>query len=1542
MNIYTSTKKILYFLSFLLLSLKATPATINSNGTGGGNWNTGGTWSGGSVPTAGSDVVIQNGDNVMINANVANNLNSITISATGTLTINTNAVTFSVTAGGTKMITVNGLLTMSATAATANQLKTTNMVVASGGTFQNSCGLATAASVTNFTVSNGGTYNYNAVGSGAAGSSTDLFGGATTISLGATSLVNITNWGVASQAPPALPTATYGNLTFNPSTTWSGSLAQGGTLTNIQGNFTIGATGGTTREFRMGSASTTYTVNIGGNLNVSGGILSLIGSGGSAGGTAITNVSGNVNVSGTGILDLNSNQAATGSILNIAGNYNGSNTGIIQNSKSVTTNINLSGNLTLNNTSTFNLINTNFNIVGSGNQTITGNNNLISVRNFNDTTKTTGNITLATNTPITFNNSGFIKNTSSSNQFIDGGNTITALNNINMGGSAAGYNLTGTLLFTAASGTQKTENNPSGSSIVASLNNVTITNTGTGKVSFMSGSTASTVTINGNLIVNTATVTTVTLMTTSASSGNHTFNIGGNFTNTTSSSLTKDATTIFTFNGSSMQTISSSVSGGEIFPNVTIAKSGTALLASAITINTNLAITSGTLDCGANQITGNASGLLTMSSGTTLLIGSTGSSTTVLFPSNFTTAHTTLNANSTVTYQVAGAQTISNIPTYGNFIVSGSGTKTLAGSITVKGNTTISSGTLDCSTFQLVGLAGKSFTMNANTNLILGSTSSATAVSFPTNYLAGGINLDDASTVTYQSNANQTISATPPTYGNLILSSGSSSTTKTPAGILSIDGSLTINTNTTLDVTSANSYGIFLNGSWNNNGTFNAQAGTVTLSGTSSQSIGGSATTTFYNLTSNNAAGVSLSSAQNLSGSLLLNAGVFNTNSKTFTLLATVNGSTYTTGNIGVIDPSADITGNITVQQYGARNGYTGWALLGTPIVSSLTFADWNDNFTITCPTCPDGSGPGGPFTSIDYYDETQVGTMSDAAKYVAISNITDAITPGLGYWVYLGNNYPATTNIVFDVKGTVARPNKAAVNLPLTYTNHGSSSDDGWNLISNPLPSPISWAALRASASSVSNIDDAIYAYNTALNGGVGGYAQYVAGVSSPAVGAGGIGDNIAMGQAFYVHLTGSTTLNPAENQKINANPDFLKQVASTQSYKPVARLFLDNGASHDEAAFHFDPAATIHFEKGYDAYKVLNDPTQPYIAGISDAQMLSISGLPNTQNTSSAVKVITSTSGTFTISLGGNPPTGICINLYDAYTGITTNMVNSNYICTLYDTTTTARFTLSFGTSALAATTNITQPVCSKPNGGLITAVGNNAGPWNYTWRDANGNIIKTTVAKTDADSITQLNGGTYIVEITSTGQCDYFTQTLNVNTVINPVAQCNLSADTLYLPYAVENFYNTSANATNYQWDFGDGNGTSMDVNPIYVYQGAGIYTVTMVANSNTACNDTTHYVVTVINTATGISTVQNSGIALLNNGADLYTVAFNLSTASNTTISLYDVNGHVVYQNKLANVTVENTSLSTSNLASGLYLLKIDMLNKDTKTFKLIKP
>jgi hypothetical protein len=1724
---------------FLLLSITAKSTTITSAAGGVGNWSATTTWSLGIVPTASVDVIIASGDNVTVDVSTAN-LNSITISTGGTLTLNSNGKIVLVTSSsGSKLITVNGTLTLSNAVATVAQLKCTNLLIGTSGIMNNnsvSTGTVTATpaiSITSFSIASGGILNHNAVGSGGAGSNTDLFGGASTISLAATSTVNITNWGISTKTPPALPTVAspgYGMLTFSVSTSWGGALQQSGTLTNIQGNFNIQGTGG--NEFRLGSESSSYTLNVGGNLNVSGtSTLTIIASATKNTGNATVNVSGNLNISG-GIIDLNNGtKTANTDVLNVSGNINESVTGIIQQTQSSNTPgvINLSGNLTLAGTSTLNLgSNANLSLTGSANQTITGNGNTFAINNFVDTLKTTGTVMLASNTPVTLNNSLFFINNGVANLFSDGGNMITGTNNFNMGGNAAGYNLTGTIFCTASSGTQKFQYANSGPNtgiaIAAALNNVIINLTGTGKVNFWSTTTPSTVTINGNLTINTIGTGTVTLMAFPATSGNHIFNIGGNYTNSTSLSPTKNASLVF--NGSSSQTITSAATGGEVFPNLTINNPTSVLLASAISITTNtsmvtsgnlsissgtlncssnqitgnatgtfsmsagtslllgstgsstavlfpanfiganitlnnsstiayqsnaaqtisatpaaygnlivstgststtktlagavnvngnltvnssttldvsvsnftvnalgnwtnngtfnaengtvnfngttgqsiggtsntsfynlttnnssasvslanaetiinnLTISTGTLDCSTNQITGNTNGALTMNAGTSLLVGSTGSSTAVLFPTAFTAAHTALNLSSTVAYQCAGGQTVSGIPTYGNLTIAGSGTKTLAAAATVKGNLTVSSGTLDCGTFQITGsTGGKNLTMLPGTSLILGSASSTTTVNFPTNYTTANINLDITSTVTYQSNATQTISAIPAPYGNLVLSTGSLSATKSPAGALTVYGNLTINPSVTLDVTSTN-YSISLNGNWINSGTFNAEAGTVSLNGSSLQTLTG--TTNFYNLTSNNASGISLSSAQNLSGSLLLNAGIFNTNSQAFTLLTTVNGSSYTTGNIGVIDPSADITGNVTVQQYAARSGYTGWALLGTPIASALTFAAWNDNFSITCTNCPNGCCPGGQaFTSIDYYDETQAGAYGDASKYVAIQNITDTIKPTKGYWVYLGNG---TTNaIMFDVSGTVAKAQTTPVTVPITYTNHGSLTDDGWNLISNPLPSPISWTALLGSTA---NIDNAIYVYNQSLNSGTGAFAQYVAGVSSPDVSSGGLGDTIAMCQAFYVHSTGATALTALETNKINSNPNFLRMNthASVDSYKRVARMFLDNSKQHDEAAFYFDPAATVHFEKAFDAYKVLNDPTQPYIAGMSDAFMCSINGLPASQNVSVPVKAICSTTGTFTISLGGNAPIGVCINLFDSYTGTTTNLLTASYTCTLYDTTTTARFTLNFGTSALSAVTKVTQPVCAASKG-LITALGNSAGPWNYTWRDANGTILKASPDKASADSITPpLNGDTYIVEINTKGTCDYFTQSIAINPVIAPVAQFALSLDTLYLPNAIEDFINTSTNASACRWDFGDGSSSSANNSTSYTYQNAGVYKVSMVATSSTTCTDTASHTVYVLNTTSGISFLQNAGLKLLNNGMDAYVLQFNLAVSSNVFIDLYNINGQSVYTNQLHNIRTASVNFDIMDLPTGLYLLKVDMPEQGIKTFKLLK-
>jgi len=111
-------------------------------------------------------------------------------------------------------------------------------------------------------------------------------------------------------------------------------------------------------------------------------------------------------------------------------------------------------------------------------------------------------------------------------------------------------------------------------------------------------------------------------------------------------------------------------------------------LAAATTINGNLSVTAGSLADGGFQITGNGSGTFTLAASTTLTLGTTATATS--FPSSFIAAHIALNTTSTVNYNANSAQTISNVPTYGNLTTTATSavTKTAAGALTVNGTFT--------------------------------------------------------------------------------------------------------------------------------------------------------------------------------------------------------------------------------------------------------------------------------------------------------------------------------------------------------------------------------------------------------------------------------------------------------------------------------------------------------------------------------------------------------------------------------------------------------------------------------------------------------------------------------------------------------------------------------------------------------------------------------------------------------------------------------------------------------------------------------------
>lgn len=792
----------------------------------------------------------------------------------------------------------------------------------------------------------------------------------------------------------------------------------------------------------------------------------------------------------------------------------------------------------------------------------------------------------------------------------------------------------------------------------------------------------------------------------------------------------------------------------------------------------------------------------------------------------------------------------------------------------------------------------------------------------------GGTFTPGTSTVTFNSNSAQSIFKSGGETFNHLRFSGTG--TKTFSSAVTSSGNFSISAGSSVDVSTSN-HQLTVRGNYINSGTFNARSGLVLFNGAVAQTIGGSSTTNFFDMQLTNAAGASLTNAENLIGTLTLNGGTFSTNSQVFTMVSTATA----TARIGQITGTGNIIGNVRVQRF-VPGGTTGWALWGTPISSALTFNDWDDDIPISCPTCPDGYVNN--FISIYKYDETAVGSYSDYAAYIPMSTINDPIIPNTGYWVYVGDGQTTTNGITVDVTGTVRKNNQT---IPLIRTNTGNPADDGWNLIHNPYPSPISWTALR---NGNANVDNAIYVYNADLNGGTGGNASFVNGVSSPAIGSGGIGNSIPMCQAFYVHATNNTNLTAQESNKVASTQAFLKQNSSSQSTVNLVRINLSSDNTYnfnDEVVVYTQAGATSGFDGDYDAIKMSGqDPYAPFIEIEEGTDLMQINGvLPFVGTYTTALKTLTGYSGSYTISATEfNFPTGACLNLFDKFTNTNTDLTSSNYVFNLLDTTTVARFILSITLNTLQVTGNVTQPTCQNSNSGHIVAIGNSAGPWNYHWKDAVGNPIQTTLNHPTSDTLTGLSNGNFQLEVTTVGGCDNHQSSYTIIEKQNPYSAFT-SVDTCFIdqdPIVV--FNNSTPNAVSQTWDFGDSN-TSTAYTPQNHYQAVGQYAVKLISTSSSGCNDSAIKTIVVVNKAVGIKTNSYySELKVRTLSANHYLVEQELKVSGKLSYTLKDVQGKLLIEQKESSVNKISIDLDLSTFKTGIYFLSLE-LDKKVNVIKL---
>lgn len=764
-------------------------------------------------------------------------------------------------------------------------------------------------------------------------------------------------------------------------------------------------------------------------------------------------------------------------------------------------------------------------------------------------------------------------------------------------------------------------------------------------------------------------------------------------------------------------------------------------------------------------------------------------------------------------------------------------------------------------------------------------------------------------TVTFSKAGSQNISRTTGTESFYNLNFNTSGTKTLGSAITA--NNLSVANGVTLDV-SASNYNISLTGNWTNSGSFIYRNGTVTFNGTSAQNIIGA--TDWYNITINNSAGVNISSgSQNLYNKLTPTLGTFSTGANNFTLKA----SSTNTARIGAFGASSSFSGNAIVESF-AAGGTTGWASLGTTNTGG-TLAKWLDDFPMAGFT--GATGAAGGFVSVYTYNES----INDSSDYrwVAATNITNALTPGKGYLVYLGDGATSTNDITIETDGAITQGN---FNFGVTYLNSSlGSAEDGWNLIANPYPSAIDW---DAAGWTKTNVSGTIYVYNA----DIGNYATYSTGGASTNGGS----RYIAAGQGFFVKASAaSPSLILTESCKTDNNPNLLRLGSNHKAQPGFIRVKAQGYANFkDETVIRFLENATSGFDGELDAYKLNSmDYGAINISTINQQKELSINSFNTSAFEINIPLLVTTTVSTQTsLTLDGLNyfPIGTCLTLEDIYTNQIIDLnYNNTYTFNLSDTTKHARFIIHV---INPVNVNVINPDCFNTFSGIklnsLSSIGN------VEIYNLNNTLIKSTSLSAGTSTDINLNPGTYIIKTNQTVCANSIDTISIVDERIEVSADFVLSNDTVFLSEStILSPINISVNAENYHWL--TQNEVYTDFAPNINVSDTGYFQLQLIAQTGT-CTDTISNNYWVVNQSPlGIKNINQKALIIYQNKDN---IILKCNSKKDFSISIFDIKGAQVLSN---NYLCENNEIliPVSRFNTGVYLLKLDA-DFGTETYRFV--
>jgi PKD repeat protein len=224
--------------------------------------------------------------------------------------------------------------------------------------------------------------------------------------------------------------------------------------------------------------------------------------------------------------------------------------------------------------------------------------------------------------------------------------------------------------------------------------------------------------------------------------------------------------------------------------------------------------------------------------------------------------------------------------------------------------------------------------------------------------------------------------------------------------------------------------------------------------------------------------------------------------------------------------------------------------------------------------------------------------------------------------------------------------------------------------------------------------------------------------------------------------------------------------------------------------------------------------------------------------------------------------------------------------------------------------------------------------------------GNSVTLTASTSDTymwspggattQSIVASSAASYTVTVTNSNACNGTGASAATAVTVNavPTASFTFSGTVPSIT-----FVNSSAGATAYTWDFGDGNFSNTSA-PTHIYGSNAVYTVCLIATNATGCSDSTCH---SVNINTAVQEIENiSSISLYPNPvSNEATLEFVLGDNQEVSVVIMDLTGKTVFSmNDKFSAGQNAVKIDARDMRNGVYLTRIVTKNASTSVKTIV--